>query len=125
MGISRAFSEAGAQFGGMSPKPEGLFIGVVLQKTFVAVDEKGTEAAAATVVTARKRKKSSADAGFEMRCDRPFLFVIQDTQTGLVLFVGLVESPPQVPEQEEHHDEASEGGEVVKAGKKRGRGRRK
>jgi len=104
MGMRRAFvnpaGPAGAQFGGMSAAtdPERqLFIGAVLHKAWVAVDEKGTEAAAATAVA---MAPGSAAPRVTMvpfvpvfRADRPFLFLIRDARSGTVLFLGRVVDP--------------------------------
>lgn len=66
----------------------GLFIGQVLQKTFLKVDEEGTEAAAATAVGMRV---TSAPPSFSF--DRPFLFAIRERLTGTVLFIGAIGDP--------------------------------
>lgn len=73
---------------GLSPIPQR--IARVSQKTFLAVDEAGTEAAAATaVVTSR-----SANGDFvKMNVDKPFLFAIRDTKSGLILLAGYVADP--------------------------------
>ncbi|HLE61292.1 MAG TPA: serpin family protein, partial [Thermoanaerobaculaceae bacterium] len=69
-----------------------LFIGSVLHKAFVSVDENGTEAAAATAVI---MQITSALAGepIAFTVDRPFIYVIRDSQTQSVLFVGRVMAP--------------------------------
>ncbi len=71
-----------------------LFVGLVLQKTFVSVDEKGTEAAAATIVMMRAgaamREKPKP---VEVRADRPFLFLIRDAKRDRVVFMGRVVEP--------------------------------
>lgn len=70
------------------------WVAEVFHDTFVAVDEQGTEAAAATAVV-------TGDGGvrveFEVAVDRPFLFLIHDRPTGAVLFVGRVVSVPEEP----------------------------
>lgn len=72
-------------------KQEHLEIAAVAHQAFIAVDENGTEAAAATGVVARV---TSALVGqIELRIDRPFLFLIQDDETGAVLFLGRVLDP--------------------------------
>jgi serpin B len=89
MGMVDAFTGA-ADFSGMTGNRE-LFISEVIHKAFVAVDEEGTEAAAATVVM----MPLSAAPGepTEMTVDRPFLFLIRDVETGSILFVGRVLDP--------------------------------
>jgi serpin B len=89
LGMTDAFSGA-ADFSGMTGKPE-LFIGAILHKAFVGVDEAGTEAAAATVVV-MDRAAAPMDP-VEFRVDRPFLFVIRDNPTGTILFLGRVMDP--------------------------------
>lgn len=91
LGMVDAFDGDRADFSGMTGARD-LFIGAVLHKAFVAVDEVGTEAAAATVVV---MKLTSAPIGepFVFRADRPFLYLIHDGQTGSVLFLGRVLNP--------------------------------
>ena len=68
-----------------------LFIGAVMHKAFVAVDEAGTEAAAATAVT--MKLMSSPVSPVQVTVDRPFVFLIRDLETGTILFVGRVVNP--------------------------------
>jgi serpin B len=87
LGMTDAFGAA--DFSGIDGGG-GLFIGDVIHKAFVGVDEKGTEAAAATGVSF----PSSIPPGpFTVLLDRPFVFVIRDLQTGAILFVGRVVNP--------------------------------
>ena len=69
----------------------GLTITDVVHKAFVAVDEKGTEAAAATGVVLGPT--SAPPPPLEVNIDRSFLFVIRDAPTGAVLFVGRLVDP--------------------------------
>ena len=69
----------------------GLKITDVFHKTYVKVDEKGTEAAAATGVVIGVRSMPPAPKPFTV--DRPFVFYIEDAKTGRVLFVGRVSDP--------------------------------
>jgi serpin B len=89
LGMPLAFGDT-ADFSTMSPA-EPLCIDDVLHQTFVAVDESGTEAAAATAVV--MREVSGAYTPHALICDRPFLFVIHDTVHGAPLFVGRVADP--------------------------------
>jgi serpin B len=89
LGMPLAFGNA-ADFSGMSPA-EPLCIDKVLHETFVAVDESGTEAAAATAVVVRAT--SGVVNRHSLICDRPFLFVVHDTAHGTPLFVGRVTDP--------------------------------
>jgi serpin B len=90
LGMPTAFTD-GADFSGMSSTP--LHIGVVEHKAFIAVDEKGTEAAAATAVTMDVSGAYVPGAVAHLHLDRPFLFRIDDTATGLPLFLGKVADP--------------------------------
>ena len=66
-----------------------LYIGDAYHKTFIAVDEKGTEAAAATAVVGM----TFCGPEHEFRADRPFIFLIRDRVTGAILFMGRVLNP--------------------------------
>ena len=88
MGMGVAFTD-GADFSGINGTG-GLAISDVLHKAFVAVDEAGTEAAAATAVIVGE---TSAPEPAAIRLDRPFLFFIRDIKTGAVLFFGRVSDP--------------------------------
>jgi len=89
MGMPIAFSSA-ADFSGMTGNPE-LFISDVVHKAFVAVDEAGTEAAAATAVI--MKLTAVPEPPVEVTIDRPFIFLIRDIETGAILFVGRVLNP--------------------------------
>jgi serpin B len=83
LGMGIAFKDGAADFRGIS-KSDQLFISSVLQKTFVDVNEEGTEAAAATSVGV---SVTSAPAPL-LRADRPFLFAIRERLSGTVMFMG-------------------------------------
>ncbi len=85
-----AFDPALADFSGMTGSPD-LFVSDILHEAFVAVDEKGTEAAAATAVVMDLRALPADPAVLEI--DRPFLFALRDRETGTVLFLGRVLDP--------------------------------
>jgi serpin B len=89
MGMPDAFSMA-ADFSGMDGT-DLLFIKEVVHKAFVAVDEAGTEAAAATAVI--MQLKGMPGQPVEVTVDRPFLFLIRDIETGAILFVGRIVDP--------------------------------
>ena len=86
MGMPLAFS-GGADFSGMTGKRD-LFIGNVVHKAFVEVNEEGTEAAAATAVL---MKRAAMPPSFT--ADHPFLFLIRDKRSGSILFMGRVLNP--------------------------------
>ena len=90
MGMSVAFTD-GADFSGMTGNRE-LFISDVIHKAFVAVDEAGTEAAAATAVI-MAAISAPVEPPVQVTIDRPFIFLIRDIETGAILFVGRVLNP--------------------------------
>lgn len=93
MGMPLAFSAGSADFSGMNGKTD-LFISAVIHKAFVAVDEKGTEAAAATAVTIRALSiRVPAEKPEQFIADHPFIFLIRDTQSGSILFLGRYTGP--------------------------------
>jgi len=89
MGMPIAFSSE-ADFSGMTGNRE-LSISDVIHKAFVAVDEAGTEAAAATAVI--MKLTATPEPPVEVTIDRPFIFLIHDIETGAILFVGRVMNP--------------------------------
>jgi serpin B len=89
MGMVTAFDAVRTDFSGITAE-EQLFISAVLHQTFVAVDEEGTEAAAATAVVGQV---TSMPQYVSFTADRPFLFVIHDVEHGTPLFLGRVADP--------------------------------
>jgi serine protease inhibitor len=91
LGLGPLFTE-GRDFDGLFSGPEDKALSRVLHSALVDVDERGTRAAAVTVVTVMA---VSAPAGtpFELRLDRPFLWAIEDRRTGTLLFLGIVTDP--------------------------------
>jgi serpin B len=90
LGMVDAFDER-ADFSGIaspSPPAERLFLPAVFHGAFVEVDERGTEAAAASVVDLELLSDHVA-----FRADHPFLFLIRDRRSGAVLFLGRVDDP--------------------------------
>lgn len=90
LGMPIAFTEE-ADFSGMSEQGRDLLISEVLHEAFIAVDEEGTEAAAATAVDVAV--EALPPEPVELTVDRPFLFLIRDAETGVVLFLGRVVDP--------------------------------
>ena len=90
MGMPDAFNVRNADFTGMTAGNE-LFISAVLHKAFVDVNEEGTEAAAATGVV--MQLKSAPRPVPVFRADHPFLFLIRDTRTDSILFMGRLSNP--------------------------------
>jgi serpin B len=87
LGMGIAFDEA--DFTPMSPRGRELIITKVIQKTFVDVNEEGTEAAAATSVGIGLTSAPAA-----IRVDRPFLFVIRERFSGTIMFMGKIVKLP-------------------------------
>ena len=87
--MKSAFAEA--DLSGMSNEP--LVISAVRQRTFVEVNEEGTEAAAATAVAADNEIELNPPKPFQMIVERPFLFLIEDMETNTILFMGIVFDP--------------------------------
>ena len=90
MGISDAFNQQLADFSGMDGRKD-LSISDAFHKAFVLVNEKGTEAAAATAVVVGV--KSVPPPPIVVAVDRPFIFLIRDIATNTTLFVGRVMDP--------------------------------
>ncbi len=91
LGMPIAFEGGLADFSAMSPDGKNLFIQDVIHEAFIAVDEDGTEAAAATAVVVGRT--SAPQDVVELTVDRPFLYAIRDNDTGAILFLGRVVDP--------------------------------
>ena len=91
MGMPTAFTPR-ADFSGMDGT-KNLYIGDVIHQAFVDVNEEGTEAAAATAVVIVATAIRDEPPIPEFRADHPFLFLIQDNDTGNILFMGRVMNP--------------------------------
>nr|XP_014333686.1 PREDICTED: serpin B6 isoform X3 [Bos mutus] len=89
LGVTDAFEEARADFSGMS-SGRGLHLSKVMHKSFVEVTEEGTEAAAATGAVVMMRCLMVVP---RFNADHPFLFFIQHSRTGAILFCGRFCSP--------------------------------
>jgi serpin B len=96
MGILDAFSNETADFSGMDGAKYlfNLFISDVIHKAYVEVNEEGTEAAAATAIMFGSGSSPPADIPV-FRADHPFIFMIQDDETGNILFIGRISNPAQ------------------------------
>jgi serpin B len=91
LGLGIAFTDD-ADFSGIADA--SLLISRVLHKTFLEVNEKGTEAAAVTVVGVAVTSIGSEPVFIDMTVDRPFLLAIRENSTGLLLFLGAIYDPP-------------------------------
>ena len=99
LGMKTAFDkpQGSANFDKMAPRTprDYLYISQIFHKTFIAVDEKGTEAAAATAVAmlAGSALRSPPPPPIEVKIDRPFIYAIQHVPSGVCLFLGRVTDP--------------------------------
>lgn len=99
LGMKTAFDQpkGSANFDKIAPRTpdDYLYISQIFHKTFIAVDEKGTEAAAATAVAmmAGTALRSPPPPPIEVKVDRPFVYAIQHVPSGVCLFLGHVTDP--------------------------------
>ncbi|WP_400194357.1 serpin family protein [Lysinibacillus telephonicus] len=91
LGMPTAF-EKDADFSNMIQESVPLWISKVKQKTYIDVNEKGTEAAAATSIEVVTESAIISDS-FYMNVNHPFIFSIVDDETGMILFLGSISSP--------------------------------
>ena len=91
LGMESAFNDTQANFSNMTA--ESVKIDEVKHKTFVEVNEEGTEAAAATSVGIAMTSAMRPEEPFQMVVDRPFFCAIRDNQTGTILFMGSIREP--------------------------------
>ncbi len=97
MGMPSAFEPGRADFTGIANPDRtgepGLYIAKVIHQANIDVDERGTEAAAATAVVMATAGPGDQRTPIVVRADRPFLFVLTDVPSGTVLFIGRVADP--------------------------------
>jgi serpin B len=99
LGMKTAFDQpkGSANFDKIAPQTphDYLYISQIFHKTFIVVDEKGTEAAAATAVAmlAGSALRSPPPPPIEVNVDRPFVYAIQHVPTGVCLFLGRINDP--------------------------------
>ncbi len=95
VGMKMAFDPTGADFSRMCVPGGGrnVYIDDVLHKTYLKVDEKGTEAAGVTAVVMKMTSAMEQPEPFRLVFDRPYFLVIEDTESGLPLFMGSISDP--------------------------------
>ena len=93
LGLGVAFDADHADFSGMTP--QSVYIDDVLHKVSMSVGEKGTEAAAATVVVIAEMALPVEDVSLTF--DRPYVYAVVDQATGVPLFVGAMDDPSKAP----------------------------
>lgn len=91
MGLEDAFTPGQADFSRMGDHPNGYYLSEVIHAAKLQVNEKGTEAAAATLVAAGDGAAPPPAEGIKLLLDRPFLYGIFDRQNGIPLFLGTFE----------------------------------
>lgn len=96
MGMPTAFNVGQANFTGIS-KSEEFYVGAAVHQAFIEVNEKGTEAAAATGMSLDERSALKPEVPFTpvFNADRPFVYLIRDVESGAVLFMGRITNPGQ------------------------------
>jgi serine protease inhibitor len=92
LGMQLPFMRNVADFSGIDGKKD-LFIANVFHKAFIAVDEKESEAAAATAVVMGLGGGFKPDPTHLYIFDHPFIFLIRDNKTGSILFMGKINDP--------------------------------
>lgn len=96
LGMSVAFDMEKADFSAMHKGQPKFFIGDVIHKTFLKVDEFGTEAAAVTAIEMAGAGMMPPETPFNMVVDRPFIFAIKDNETSSLMFIGCIYDPDKI-----------------------------
>jgi serpin B len=91
LGIKKALTDQ-ADFSGMTGSPN-LYLSSAIHKAFIAVDEEGTEAAAATGMGISLSSIEIPPPATDFNADHPFLLLLTDTKTGVILFMGRIQNP--------------------------------
>jgi serpin B len=96
LGMGKAFAVGQADFTGIANVPgEPLYIGLVIHKAFVDVNEEGTEAAAATAAAMRATAAMRPAEPVPFVADHPFVYIIRSNRTGDILFMGRLTDPTE------------------------------
>jgi serpin B len=93
LGMGIAFDRDAGDFRCMADCPERIVIDKVRHKSFVEVNEEGTEAAAATSISMVRVTAAMPTEPFTMIVDRPFFYAITDARTGAIVFAGIMNDP--------------------------------
>ena len=93
MGIIDAFSQSDANFSKIMDNP--IFVNLIKQNTSMAIDEKGTEASAVTIDDGAASLGGAVgwEEIFEFKATRPFFYIIEESSTDAILFMGKVTNP--------------------------------
>lgn len=100
MGMQAAFSPSDADFKKMILKGPNPYISAVIHKSYVDVNEEGTEAAAVTAVSAAGGGMPQAEQKVVMKVDHPFLFFIVNKRTNAIIFLGIVGDPTKTSSED-------------------------
>ena len=92
IGLKHMFDAKQADFSGMTDTKE-LFVSEVIQKAFIEVTEEGTEASAATAANFQQKSSFNKKNTPEFICDHPFVFMLKDNLTRMILFTGKITNP--------------------------------
>ena len=92
LGMHKAFVPDEADFSRMTDKHD-LYISAAIQKAYIAIDEEGAEAAAATAIVMTTRMAHRPSQPIEVTVDRPFVYALLERETGAALFLGRVVKP--------------------------------
>jgi serpin B len=98
MGMKSAFSKD-ADFSGITGG-KGLTISKILHQSVIDVNESGTEASSATAVIAMRSTMITKDIPIVFKADRPFLFIVKQASSNVILFMGYLAEPPSIVAQE-------------------------
>ena len=91
MGIKSIFNEKTADLSKMTESnSKDLYIGSIKQKSYIEVNEKGTKASAATIATV---DENSANVPIDIEFDKPFIYIIKQSNSDDILFFGVVYTP--------------------------------
>lgn len=93
MGLNLAFTDS-ADFSGISDSKD-LFINKMIHKAYLSVDEKGTEAIAASAISLKNKINGRDSQSIIFRADHPFMFILIEKSSGLILFMGRLSFPPE------------------------------
>lgn len=93
LGVKQTFDSNRGNFSNLAETPDPIFINQIIHKSYIKVNEQGSEAAASTLVAMMAGGGPSTEEPFKMVVNRPFLFAIKDRQTGVMLFLGAIENP--------------------------------
>ena len=93
MGLARAFDRELADFSSLTEQGDPLYISLVRQKAVFRLDEKGTEAAAVTMVAVKNCAALIEPEPRKLYFDRPFVYMILDLENRVPLFVGIMDDP--------------------------------